>query len=379
MTLSHLSLFSGIGGIDLAAEACGFRTVAFCESEPFCQKVLNKNWPGVPVHNDVRSLNGEEYRGVDLVSCGFPCQDVSVAGSQKGLGTEEDPTRTGLWFSALRIIRESRPAFVLGENVPGLFNKGLDSVICGLRGAGYEVGVFRLGVWNVGGPHERNRLFIVGERLPDADRMRESQPEGSKRDQRGRSGDGGREELENSNCAGSSPFINTRTDQESPINTISSSGRAEMGAGACGKVAISEYGRCQRRDAATRDEGAKTALPSGQDSSGVELADPAGIGRAEQWESGAGSAQMSAVEFLRWRGIKSGLGGAAHGLSSWLDGGLTFPAGRDEDQYGWEAPRLVAGRVQNRRARVRALGNAVCPWQVFPILAAIAERARGRA
>src|SRR5215831_9611163 len=109
------SLFSGIGGFDLGLERAGLRTAWFCESDPYCRRVLAKHWPGVPIHPDVRGLRGVDVEPVDILCGGFPCTDLSVAGRGAGLTSE----RSGLWFEFGRLIRELRPRYVVVENVPG--------------------------------------------------------------------------------------------------------------------------------------------------------------------------------------------------------------------------------------------------------------------
>ena len=120
-----LDLFSGIGGFSLGLERAGFETVAFCELEDYPVSILNKHWPDVPVHRDIRKLDGKQYRGtVRLVCGGFPCQPFSVAGKQAG---EEDDRH--LWPEMLRIIKEVQPEYVIGENVAGFISMALDDVL----------------------------------------------------------------------------------------------------------------------------------------------------------------------------------------------------------------------------------------------------------
>lgn len=166
---THFSLCSGIGGIDLACEWANFVNLGFCEQDLFCQAVLRKNFgQGIPIFGDVRTLTAESLweRGIDwpfLVSAGFPCQDVSIAGVQAGLGTEDAPTgRSGLWFACLRFIRDVRPRYVLIENVRNLVHQGIDVVLGGLGEAGYTCWAGIMGAEAVGAPHRRERVFIAG-------------------------------------------------------------------------------------------------------------------------------------------------------------------------------------------------------------------------
>lgn len=165
--MNHVDLFSGIGGFALAARWAGYETIQFCEIEPFCHKVLIKNFPGVPIHADIVSFAGQSFRGrVDLLTAGFPCQDISAAGKGEGL----TGSRSGLWFEALRVITECRPTRVVIENVPALRTRGIDTVLEGLETAGYTCWPLVVGADDVGATHRRKRVWIVGV-MDDAGHM----------------------------------------------------------------------------------------------------------------------------------------------------------------------------------------------------------------
>src|SRR5262245_22068485 len=119
-----LDLFSGIGGFSLGLERAGMRTVAFCEVDTFCRRVLTKHWPGVPIYDDLRVLTAERLAAdgiaVDVICGGFPCQDISLAGDGAGIEGE----RSGLWSEYARIVGELRPNFAIVENVAALLGRG---------------------------------------------------------------------------------------------------------------------------------------------------------------------------------------------------------------------------------------------------------------
>ena len=161
-----LDLFAGIGGFTLGLERAGFETVAFCEIEPYAQKVLAKNWPGVPIYDDVRTITADRLAsdgiGVDVITGGFPCQDISVAGNQAGIA---DGTRSGLWSECARLIGELRPRYAIFENVTNLLNgeRGawFKRVLWDISQIGYDAEWHCIPASELGAHHHRDRVWII--------------------------------------------------------------------------------------------------------------------------------------------------------------------------------------------------------------------------
>lgn len=296
--LTHLSLFSGIGGIDLAAEAAGFRTVGQVERDGYCRRVLERHWPGVPRFGDVRDVTADALRdaGIErplLLSGGFPCQPFSCAGKRRGAADDRF-----LWPEMCRIVSECRPPWVLGENVAGFVGMALDDCAADLERLGYAVRAFVVPAAGVGAPHRRERCFV----LAHADREREQQQKGPVDAVGRRPRDGGP----------------TLADAEGP-------------------------GLATRRipggpsPAFARPERGRAAVPDADHAVGPLHRPPGRVGRA--------------AEPVSW------------------DGG------------GWWAaePRVgrVADGVPRRVDRLRSLGNAVVPAQVYPFVRAIADLETG--
>lgn len=157
-----LDLFSGIGGFSYGLQLAGtvggeaFETVAFCEIDPWCRRVLAKNFPGVPIFEDVTKLRGADVGPVDVICGGYPCQPFSLAGERKG---QEDDRH--LWPEFNRLVAELRPRWVIGENVAGHISMGLDSVLSDLEDQGYTCRAFVIPACAVDARHRRDRVWIL--------------------------------------------------------------------------------------------------------------------------------------------------------------------------------------------------------------------------
>ncbi|QLB38263.1 cytosine DNA methylase [Sulfitobacter phage phiGT1] len=157
--LRVLDLFTGAGGFSLGLESTGgFESVAFCEVDKHKREILAKNWPEVHCHDDIRTMRGQPC---DIITGGFPCQDISTAGSGGGL----DGERSGLWFEMLRVIGESGPRYVVVENSPNLLSgndgRWMGAVLAGLASVGYDAEWHVIPLAATGAPHLRERLFII--------------------------------------------------------------------------------------------------------------------------------------------------------------------------------------------------------------------------
>lgn len=284
--ITHFSLFTGIGGIDLAAEAAGFETVCQCEWADYPNAVLQAHWPHTPRFKDIATVTKEAFfektgqETVTLISGGFPCQPFSGIGRKKGFEDERY-----LWPEMLRVIKELRPHWVLGENVANFVNMGLDKTIVDLEEAEYSVRVFVLPAVAVGAWHERKRTFIVGAALPDT---------------------------------------------------------------ACGKQGRS------RKDVKHRNV-PQRKLSENQ----------------SEWKSMGCSAFLGSLPYdtgiYRPCKTKSRLGGMADGVPPQVDGHTLW---RKEPNG---VPRLIENYPSNLTNRLKTLGNAVVPAQVYPILRYIAD------
>ena len=160
-----LDLFAGIGGFTLGLEQAGLETAAFCEIEPYAQQVLAKNWPEVPIYDDIRSITAERLISdgvrVDIITGGFPCQDLSISGAQAGIEGE----RSGLWSECARLLRELRPRYAIFENVTNLLigdgGNWFKRVLWDISSVGYDAEWHCIPASELGAYHHRDRVWII--------------------------------------------------------------------------------------------------------------------------------------------------------------------------------------------------------------------------
>lgn len=159
MTLRLIDTFSGVGGFSYAAEFLvgGYETITFVEQNPFCQSILQKHWPEVPIHDDIKTFTPE--RGsADVICGGFPCQDISTAGKQAGI---KEGTRSGLFYEFMRVVRLVRPNYIVLENVSAIVTNGLDIVLGEIAEAGFNAEWAVISARDLGACHKRSRWWLV--------------------------------------------------------------------------------------------------------------------------------------------------------------------------------------------------------------------------
>jgi len=327
--LTHLDLFSGIGGFALATDWAGFETIGFVEIDKYCQKVLNKHWPDVPVVEDIRDVEtiktvAEVYQGnssVTLITGGFPCQPFSVAGKRGGKGDNRY-----LWPEMFRVIREVRPRWVLGENVAGIVRMELDNVLSDLEGEGYTCQAFVIPACTVNAPHRRDRVWIVAYNEQSISRGG-GFPRNA-RNKRRRTTKAEREGIQSQ-------------DREAR------SGNFEQGSQ---DVAFPQSRKPRQSPEPER----------GQDisrrSQEIIMANPFSLyerGDGIRWPSGAGWWEWEPAEALQYAGVREG-----------QRDGLSEP----KPQLG-----RVAHGIPHRVDRLKCLGNAIVPQVAYQIIRLIAQ------
>ena len=405
--LTHLSLFSGIGGLDLAAEWAGIQTIGQCEWAQYPTKVLEKHWPNVPRWKDIRTLTGESFydrtgrRTVDIISGGFPCQPFSVAGKQRG---KEDDRY--LWPEMVRVIKELRPTWVVGENVAGIIRMALTDILSELEACGYRTRAFHIPATGVGARHHRYRVAIVGcsehNGLSSSEIAGGTQKTGGRKQEgekktgesagtgaSGNSQDVGRiENLENSGrcrcgkqgnvceqpgraeskCA-SKTLAHTESQFEGRLSVRTEQEKSRFGIG-CEDVQHADGAGCKEQH--TPKEPDKERF-TGRRCDAGDVCDSTSEGLQDRPIKSVGGQRAQESESKRpmRRSTESVLGGVANGIPYGMDGDLEFILNHYWDSEP-DIPRIATG-IDHRCDRLKCLGNAVVPQQFYPIFKAISE------
>lgn len=355
MTFTVGSLFTGIGGIDLAFQQAGFEIVYQVENNDYCQQVLQKHWPTVTRYGDIFGI--DTLPTVDVMAGGFPCQPVSNAGQQRGTADER-----WLWPEFLRLIRQSRPAVVFLENVPGLRTNDsgntFRSILWQLAESGYDAQWAHLRASDAGAPHKRERVFIVAYAANGRfDRWRWLQTDDAAGGGQNREGErivtnGGNETFAYSQhlrqYAASVSRCNEETVHGSTKRALCTSQptRSYPSRIISRQTLGNTNSKCNQRNGVIPEQIMATRHGQGQfKSTGYRISRDG-------------------------RYLESRLGRDSARLPDRLDE-HRFPA-PPGPQYDWEPPRTTQVKT-NRAARLQALGNAVVPQVVYPIALAIQE------
>ena len=398
--LTHLSLFSGIGGLDLAAEWAGIETVGQCEWAEYPTKVLEEHWPDVPRWKDIQTLTGDNFyertgrRTVDIISGGFPCQPFSVAGKQRG---KEDDRY--LWPEMVRVIKELRPTWVVGENVAGIVRMALPDILSELEACGYRTRTFLIPACAVGARHRRYRVVIVGysehNGLSSAavaggvETTGGGQQEGKKKagEFTGASKSGNGQGVANSHTERELQSPGSEQDIRNGVGIgrktladaeIQFEGRLPVRKEPKKPGSIGSREDVQHADSAGCKEQYVTAGPDkegftgwGCDAGNVCNATSQRLSDRTEDPMGGQRTQEQESERSMRRTVESLLGGMVDGFPAGMDGDLDFLINHYWDNEP-DIPRIATG-ISHRVDRLKCLGNAVVPQQFYPIFKAIAE------
>lgn len=330
--MKMLSLFSGAGMIDLAASWAGIETVAFCEIEEYPQKILRRRFPNVPIYSDIRELTAEKLKAdgiskIDIISGGFPCQDVSTAGKRTGfVDSEGNVTRSGLWGEYARLIRELKPKWIVAENVRGL----LSISATGIRGEDSELYSETWPKWGIVLDGHAMELPMLEHHINESECLL----------------------WHTSDC---SDQRSLKSKHQGVNNQVKAYWRTPQSHnGAQGPKSKMFYEEC---------------LKTGQ--SAITLVDQVKNQLANKVKLNKTEGQLNAdwVELLMglpigWTDIDV----ANEDIESWT--GWTAPI--NVEQYAYEPSRVIVGQ-KNRAKRLKALGNGCVPQQIYLVFAAIRE------
>ena len=394
MAFKVIDLFSGIGGFSLGLESTGyFETVAFCEIEEFPRKVLKKHWSDVPIYEDVKNVTKERLRTDGVISerdrivltGGFPCQDLSVAGHQKGIKGE----RSGLWGELHRLIGEIRPDYAIIENVPNLLSgdrgRWFSRILTDMAEIGFNVRWYSISAGQLGAPHRRNRVWILAypndnTNQTDSRKTREKEKIQGECREEGLSRQSGRTSNDTEILADSDNTRN-RTSKRSldknrekvderwegqpqfelsrqSKNVANSDSRLCGRGGTIGQSGDDKERRLysEKEEQATHDLRSKTIgcdTVRGKTEDVANSDSKRGCLRKTDRQNAKDVGESSRRKIGGSRNIKRNLGGVADGLSDRLDGHPGFLIEPD-------IPRVATGQ-KDRVKKLKALGNSILP------------------
>ena len=387
--LKHIDLFSGIGGFSLAFDSTQkIETVAFCEIEEYPQKVLKKNFSGVPIYNDITELvRNESTRPIwgqgkwqdlecDILTGGYPCQPFSQAGKRKG---EEDDRH--LWPFMLEIIKQKRPKFIVAENVAGHITLGLDNVLFDLEGEGYSARAVVLPASSVNAHHRRDRVWVIAQDTQEdsnsnsershrkgvneqGDNESNDRQERESRSVREVLANGGDTEVRETEYVEYTDSLRFQQHNEAEKET---QGRGTETSIESGSTDVADTKRKpkhnqsnSRSDLKSQEERQETRSTDGS-SSRQDVADSDSSQRKGEQQSIGVRKEYTDSGITSWGEFESFLGGRSDGVSSWVDG--SWERGIDR----------VTTNPKNRANRLKALGNAIVPQVAYWIALAILE------
>ena len=372
--MTHLDLFSGIGGFAIAAQACGYTTIGFCEREPYAQQILKERFGAVladagsgrqserehllpdgrkskgrdlnrchppRLHPDIFTLNGADYAGVDLLTGGFPCQPFSVAGKRRG--AEDD---RAIWPEMLRVIREAKPAWIIGENVNGIVSMELDIILSDLEGIGYAAWPLVIPACAVDARHRRDRVWIIARRNVEDSAGERSRGESGNalHEGRGASEAGGTGIPQATGRQNGSAIGDDWTTGQDVAYAASKQNNRERGDSERGRDAVGRHEQAARRRNGQADNdgtgGQGEDVAYADELHGNERGEYRQLGGRQIPESGISSCCEWESE-LHWF-AESGMGRVAHG-------------------------------IPDRAHRLRGLGNSIVPQVAEEIIRAIAS------
>lgn len=289
-----IDLFSGIGGFSLAGRWAGWNTIQFVEIDKYCQMVLKKHWPNVPIHSDIKTFGPETLQNYDanettIITGGFPCQGFSVAGQRKGKSDDRY-----LWPEMLRVINEIKPAYIVGENVTGIIGLALDTVLSDLENSGYTTEAYIIPACGKNAWHRRDRVWIVA--YANSIGRQDEQKENGQPLCNGNGNDTiekqGREQQQCRTGKSSSVFSNTESkfSNERENGNDKEQGKIQLQTGGSNSVSTNTYN----------------------------------TGCEEQWEPITDGTELFAPKCSSWWEAEPRLGGKINGFSAWLDRNINW-------------------------------------------------------